>query len=264
MLCLVVLLSVAGSELAIAQILKLQNPLIVNGERFTNPVYDSHDASRLFITHKTGATGLPIDDLPYELQVRLGYNRSNALAAEEAHIKRQEQAEVKSQADQEGMLEQATAAATKAEMVNRKAASMLQPSSNEYDGGESSRSAVAETVNSSPTWAETQFVRGSMGQWEPVQTLEPAMVPAGFPEEWGGRPAGNSSRAKRKQQEWDEQRALQIASQAGPEAVQAYIERSDAAKVQQSLQNIEFQQMQLQRQLKQLERQQQNRSMLGW
>jgi len=172
MLCLVVLLSVAGSELAIAQILKLQNPLIVNGERFTNPVYDSHDASRLFITHKTGATGLPIDDLPYELQVRLGYNRSNALAAEEAHIKRQEQAEVKSQADQEGMLEQATAAATKAEMVNRKAASMLQPSSNEYDGGESSRSAVAETVNSSPTWAETQFVRGSMGRWFPLAFLK--------------------------------------------------------------------------------------------
>jgi hypothetical protein len=117
-----------------------------------------------------------------------------------------------------------------------------------------------EKADPTPVQGGPQFVRGSMGQWEPVRTLEPAIVPAGFPEEWGGRPAGNSARARKRQQEWDEQRAFQIASQAGPEAMQSYIERRGAAKTQRELENLRMQQNQLQGQIQQMQWQQQLQS----
>lgn len=48
-----------------------------------------------------------------------------------------------------------------------------------------------------------QFVRGSMGQYEPVAATKPTMAPMELPEEWGGRPKGESRRAIRMQAEWD-------------------------------------------------------------
>jgi hypothetical protein len=50
-----------------------------------------------------------------------------------------------------------------------------------------------------------QFVRGSMGQYEPVAATKPAMAPMELPEEWGGRPSGTSRRTIRMQAEWDKQ-----------------------------------------------------------
>lgn len=50
-----------------------------------------------------------------------------------------------------------------------------------------------------------QFVRGSMGQYEPVAATKPTMAPMELPEEWGGRPKGESRRAIRMQAEWDKQ-----------------------------------------------------------
>lgn len=102
-----------------------------------------------------------------------------------------------------------------------------------------------------------EFAQGSMGQWVPVRSSQPAMVPANIPEDWGGRPTGNSQRARQRRHEWDEQRALQIASQAGPEALQTYTEKRDAAKAQQDLQNLLTQQNLLRDQIQQMEWQQQ-------
>lgn len=115
------LLCLAGQELAVAQKLKLPNPLVVNGEAFINPVYESHDAARLNIMHKTGAASLPIAQLPNELPNKLGYNRSNALAAEEQILKRKEEAETQSQIELSKILEKEVAASRRADIVDRKA-----------------------------------------------------------------------------------------------------------------------------------------------
>jgi hypothetical protein len=55
-----------------------------------------------------------------------------------------------------------------------------------------------------------QFVRGSMGQYEPVAATKPTMGARELPEEWGGRPTGESRRAIRMQEEWDKQRGQQL------------------------------------------------------
>lgn len=55
-----------------------------------------------------------------------------------------------------------------------------------------------------------QFVRGSMGQYEPVYATMPTTAARELPEEWGGRPTGTSRRAIRMQEQWDKQRAAQI------------------------------------------------------
>jgi hypothetical protein len=55
-----------------------------------------------------------------------------------------------------------------------------------------------------------QFVRGSMGQYEPVAATRPTMGARELPEEWGGRPTGESRRAIRMQEEWDKQRGQQL------------------------------------------------------
>jgi len=58
-----------------------------------------------------------------------------------------------------------------------------------------------------------QFVRGSMGRYEPVAATKPTMAPMELPEEWGGRPTGTSRRAIRMQAEWDKQRGQQLEEQ---------------------------------------------------
>jgi hypothetical protein len=274
MFSIVVVLSVAGPETTVAQKLKLPNPLIVNGETFTNPVYESHDASRLNITHKTGAASLHIAQLPNGLPNKLGYNRSNALAAEEELKKRQQEAEAQSQIERNKMWEQARAASRRGDIVDRNAEKVGQPhpynrNSNPHAGYSSPpRSSVAQpsTVRGEPL-TSSDVIRAQWG-WGPSplasneelarwRAANPSMVSADFPTEWGGRPTGTSRRARQRQQEWDEQRAFQIASQAGPEAMQAYIERRDAAKARQELENMRNQQNHLQWQVQQMEWQQQ-------
>lgn len=116
------LLCLAGQELAVAQKLKLPNPLVVNGEAFINPIYESHDASRLNIMHKTGAASLPIAQLPYGLPKKLGYNSRNAFAAEQEILKRQEEAEAQQAIERDNYLKQLKAAERKREEAFRKAA----------------------------------------------------------------------------------------------------------------------------------------------
>lgn len=57
------------------------------------------------------------------------------------------------------------------------------------------------------------LVRGSMGQYAPVAATRPSMGARELPEEWGGRPTGESRRAIRMREEWDKQRAAQIEEQ---------------------------------------------------
>ena len=100
---------------------------------------------------------------------------------------------------------------------------------------------------------QTQQAEASQGR--PLSSS--SIVSPDLPEEWGGRPKGSSRRAQEKQKEWDDQRAFQIASQSGPEAMQAYMERRDAEKAQQELQNLRMRQSQLQGQIQDMQWQQQ-------
>lgn len=166
-------LSLAGQELVVAQKVKLPNPLVVNGETFINPVYESHDASRLYITHKTGAASLPIAQLPDGLPNRLGYNLSNALSAEEEFHRRQEEAEAQSKIELRKMLEQERAASRRVDIVDQNAARMGQanrynPSSNPNAGYSSPpRSTVAQpsAVTGEPL-TSSDVIRLRMG-WGP-------------------------------------------------------------------------------------------------
>lgn len=67
-----------------------------------------------------------------------------------------------------------------------------------------------------------------------------------MPEEYGGMPKGNSRRAILARREWQRNRAYSSAAAAGPAAAQQFLMNE---KTQQSLQNIQFQQMQIQQQL---------------
>ena len=51
------------------------------------------------------------------------------------------------------------------------------------------------------------------------ETSVSQLAPAGFPEEWGGRPKGSSRRAIRMREEWDKQRAAQIEEQRALQAM---------------------------------------------
>jgi hypothetical protein len=72
-----------------------------------------------------------------------------------------------------------------------------------------------ENINTTPSGLAgamqgMQFVRGSMGQYEPVAATRPSIGARELPEEWGGRPTGESRRAIRMQAEWDKQRGQQL------------------------------------------------------
>jgi hypothetical protein len=84
LISLVAFVSLLAAYSAVAQKYALPNPLVVDGETFVNPVYNSHDASRLNITHETGIASLSIVRLPDALRDKLGYNSNNARLAEEA------------------------------------------------------------------------------------------------------------------------------------------------------------------------------------
>jgi hypothetical protein len=230
----------------------LPNPLVVEGETFTNPVYASHDASRLNITHKTGVASLPIIMLPNALKQKLEYNHAHAAIAEEALRERQERSMTQQHLERQKMIEREGEAEQKREAVARELTAAVL--SNTTPSGVSTMVELSEAVIALDGM---EFAQGSMGQWVPVRSSQPAMVPANIPEDWGGRPTGNSQRARQRRHEWDEQRALQIASQAGPEALQTYTEKRDAAKAQQDLQNLLTQQNLLRDQIQQMEWQQQ-------
>lgn len=115
-------LSSALPEMVVAQTLRLPNPLPAGGETFVDPVYDSHDASRLYITHKTGVASVRIARLPDTLQQKLGYSANNAQVAESAFAKRQAEAEAQQAIEFDSYLKQLKAAERKREEAFRKAA----------------------------------------------------------------------------------------------------------------------------------------------
>jgi len=115
-------LSSALPEMVVAQTLRLPNPLPAGGETFVDPVYDSHDASRLYITHKTGVASVRIAHLPDTLQQKLGYSANNAQVAESAFAKRQAEAEAQQAIEFDNYLKQLKAAERKREEAFRKAA----------------------------------------------------------------------------------------------------------------------------------------------
>ena len=166
------LLCLAGQEFAVAQKLKLPNPLVVNGEAFINPIYESHDASRLNIMHKTGAASLPIAQLPDGLPKKLGYNSRNAFAAEQEILKRQEEAETQSKIELSKMLEKERAASRRVDIVDRNAAKIgtpirYYPNRNSHVGYPPPRSAVtqASTGRGEPLTA-SDAIRSKWG-WGP-------------------------------------------------------------------------------------------------
>jgi hypothetical protein len=106
----------------VAQKFALPNPLVTSGESFVDPVYDSHNASRLHITHKTGAASIPIENLPSALRDKVGYNPVDARIAEEALERSQQEAMAQSQIEQHEMWVQEKAAERKREEALRKAA----------------------------------------------------------------------------------------------------------------------------------------------
>jgi len=82
-----------------------------------------------------------------------------------------------------------------------------------------------------------------------------------IPEEYGGMPKGNSRRAIAARRQWERNQAYMRAVAAGPAAAQQFLQNE---QTQHSLQNIEFQQMQLEQKLNQLEWQQQTQRFHGW
>lgn len=208
------LLCLAGQEVAVAQKLKLPNPLVVNGEAFINPIYESHDASRLNIMHKTGAASLPIAQLPNGLPKKLGYNSRNAFAAEQEILKRQEEAETQSKIELSKMLEKERAASRRVDIVNRNASQVGQTfpynRNSNPDAGYSSppRSSVAQpsTISGEPLKSSDR-IRAQWG-WGPSplasneelarwRAANSSTVPADIPAERGGRPKARAPSDKR-------------------------------------------------------------------
>jgi len=85
-----------------------------------------------------------------------------------------------------------------------------------------------------------QFVRGSMGQYEPVYATMPTTAARELPEEWGGRPTGTSRRAIRMQAEWDKQRSQQLEEMRVTQQMQMEQRRINIQERDQFIQESEY------------------------
>jgi hypothetical protein len=85
-----------------------------------------------------------------------------------------------------------------------------------------------------------ELVQGSMGRFEPVYATKPTMAARELPEEWGGRPQGQSRRAIRMQAEWDKQRSQQLEEMRVTQQMQMEQRRINIQERDQFIQESEY------------------------
>jgi hypothetical protein len=110
---------------------------------------------------------------------------------------------------------------------------------------------------------ERRRLQAEQQRYQALLTEGPALVHESLPEEWGGRPKGNSRSAQTRQQQWDEGRSRAIEEQlirrGDYEGAAAYRQERQSAKdrqqLLQNLQAIQSQQQNLQFQMQQLQSQ---------
>jgi hypothetical protein len=97
----------ASSDPASAREIQIPRVLVVNGQKYEDVTYVSHNDAKLSIKHKWGRANLRLSDLSQELQKKLGFHpdKANAALTEEEKIRAaafaKADAEAKRQAEEE-------------------------------------------------------------------------------------------------------------------------------------------------------------------